>query len=49
LGSGVSVGGYPKGAGLTARAFTFSLNEEEVFEICSGANPSITFLPGGVG
>lgn len=49
LGSGVSVGGYPKGAGLTARAFTFFFNEERVLEICSGASPSITFLPGGVG
>lgn len=49
LGSGVSVGGYPEGAGLTARAFTYSLDEERVLEICSSANTPITFRPGGEG
>ena len=49
LGSGVSVGGCPEGAGLMARAFTFSLDKERMLEICSSVSTPITFLPGGEG
>ena len=49
LGSGVSVGGCPRGAGLTARASTYSRGDARALEICSNGCQPITFLPGGLG
>ena len=48
LGSGVAVGGSPKGAGPVARAFTLSQFEERALEICPIPRTTITFPPGGM-